>query len=75
MKTTKRPSVKMTKQQAAEALALALNLLNDLHARFGDEFSTRQENDYYEAIACLKASEDVRADFANNGTLDSRDLI
>lgn len=68
---TKRPSVKMSKQQLAEALAKALNLLNDAH----HEFTDRQTNDFHEIVACLNGNEDVRRDFWNNGTLDSRDLI
>jgi hypothetical protein len=70
---SKRPSVKLSKRQLAEALAEALNLLNDLDR---DQWSVRQTNDFHRlAAAALNGNEDVCADFWNNGTLDSRNLI
>jgi hypothetical protein len=69
---SKRPSVKMSKQELADNLAKALNLLNGLNR---DEWTNKELGEYHSLIRCLEGNKDVREDFANNGTLDSRDLI
>jgi hypothetical protein len=69
-----RPSVKMSKVQAAEALAKALNFINHLQSRFYDELTQKESGDFHE-LCHLLTNDDVRADYMNNGTLDSRDLI
>ncbi len=64
MKTTCK---KMTRQQLAEALAKAMNLLNDVDR---DEWTNRQLGDWHELAALMPES----ADYRNNGTVFAREL-
>lgn len=58
---------KLTREQLTEALAKAMNLLNDLDR---DEWNNRQIGDFH-ALANLMPE---RCDYANNGTVMSSDL-
>lgn len=63
---------KMNKAELADMAAKAMNLLMDLKCYFGDDFSTRQENDFNELAYMLP--EQVRGDYWNNATLEARDI-
>lgn len=65
MKTRK--SKKMTRQQLAEALAKAMNLLNDLDR---DEWTDRQLGDFHELANLMPES----VDYMNNGTVMADEL-
>ena len=58
---------RMTRNQLAEALAKAMNLLNDVDR---DGWSNRQLGDFHELAALMPES----ADYANNGTVTAREL-
>lgn len=58
----------MTKQQLAEALAKAMNLLNDVDR---DEWSNRQLGDWHELAAIMPE----KCDYRNNGTVMAEDLV
>lgn len=58
---------KMTRQELADALAKAMNLLNDVDR---DEWSNRQLGVFHELAGRMPAS----VDYANNGTVMGRDL-
>ncbi len=53
---------KMTRQQLAEALAKAMNLLNDVDR---DEWTSRQLGSFHEQANLMPES----ADYTNNGTV------
>lgn len=62
-----RSNKKMTRQQLAEALAKAMNLLNDV-AR--EDWSNRQLGDWHELAYLMPES----VDYMNNGTVMPNDL-
>lgn len=68
MKTKNKTSAKLNRRQLAEALAKALNLLNDIDR---DGFTNRQLGDFHELAAIPPAS----VDYANNGTVLPEELI
>lgn len=59
----------MSKSELAEALAMALNLLNDLDR---DEWTPRQLGVFHELSRRFVPDS---ADYANNGTVTVKDLI
>jgi hypothetical protein len=62
-----KPSKKMTRKQLAEALAKAMNLLNDVDR---DGWTNRQLGDFHELARLMPAT----ADYANNGTVMADEL-
>lgn len=64
---TKSKSKKLTRAELAEALAKALNLLNDVER---DEWSNRQLGQFHELAAMVPDE----CDYANNGTVLPTDL-
>jgi hypothetical protein len=58
---------KMTRQEMAEALAKALNLLNDVDR---DEWNNRQLGQFHELADLVPEC----CDYANNGTVMAKDL-
>ena len=75
MNATRRPTCKLTKNQLAEALAKAMNLLNHLRASSEDGFPAREDDDFHEIAHVLRANQDVSESFWNNGTLRADELI
>ncbi len=59
---------KMSKSQMAEALALALNLINDVDR---DEWTNRQLGEFHELAALAPEA----CDYMNNGTVRAKDLL
>lgn len=57
----------MTRRELAEALAKAMNLLNDLDR---DGWSNRQLGDWHELASLMPES----ADYMNNGTVTPNEL-
>lgn len=67
---------RITKADIARMAAGAMNLLNDIRATLNREDSGltgRQEGEFWELVGML--DEETQAYFANNGTLNTRDLM
>ena len=61
----------MNKQQLAETLAQALNLLNGMNS----DMNTEQQQDYHDILSSIPTQLLDRADFYNNGELAASDLL
>lgn len=63
----------MNKQQLAEALAQAVNMVNELQAWNNENLTPSQSNGICKLLEMLP--ENVRSDFANNWDIKAKDLL